>query len=69
MVTCFKRATPFIFNNGPVTSRTGKKKRGEGEGRGRDEGDRSVCTGGYEGVQVVRPRYVAGGGCLLVLKM
>ena len=32
VVTCFKRAIPFIFNNGPVTSGTGKQKK---EGRGR----------------------------------
>ena len=61
MFTCFKNVTLFfIFNNGPVTSGTGKKKRGKGEG--------SACTSGYKGVQAVRPRSVGGGGRVTCLK-
>ena len=47
------KAFPFAGS----LSGTGKKKGGVSKGG-------TACTGGYKGVQTVRPESVAGGGCL-----
>ena len=51
-----------------VPACVGSSVRERGKKRGRDKRIGTACTGGYKGVQAVRPRSVAGVGCSMMSK-